>query len=668
MRQVFFLFSLVFLAKLAISQACTTIGQNPGTAFPVCGTTVFKQKTVPLCGNRVLPSRCKADGVTDTNPFWYKFTCFQDGTLGFLITPNNLGDDYDWELYDITGHNPNDIYVNENLPIACNWSGEKGLTGTSASVNNGYFVCAGLGKPLFSNMPILKKGHNYLLLVSHFDPFTNSTDGYTLEFKNGTAVITDTTQPAMLKAEVPCGGTSIRLKLNKKMLCRSIAADGSDFYIDPAMANITAANGIGCNEGFDTDSLELILSKPLPPGDYILHIKDGSDGNTLLDICETPIQNNNTVPFRVEVQIPTPMDSLSPVQCAPQELHLVFRKYINCKSIAPDGSDFLISGNYPVTVTGASGACTDNLTKEIIVTLSSPLFKQGNFQINLRQGTDGNTLLDECLEETPAGSSLPFSVKDTVNADFTAVREFGCSEDRVLYSHPGGNGVDSWSWNLDEGQSSSIPNPIGQYRQFTNKQVSLVVSNGFCTDSTTQNIILNNFLKADFSVPEDNCPLEPINFTSSAVGIGLQHFWNFGDGNTSTDASPQHSYDRGTSTRSLRIIYTVTDSIGCTSAMEKNINLYVSCFIDVPNAFSPNSDGRNDFLYPLNAVKAEQLEFRVFNRWGQLVFQTNNWKKGWDGRFQSVDQAAGIYIWTLTYTDRDSKKQFSRKGKTLLVR
>lgn len=668
MRKVLILATLVLLAKHATSQDCTTIGQNPGTAFPVCGTSVFKQKTVPLCGNRVLPSRCKADGVTDINPFWYKFTCFQDGTLGFLITPNNLGDDYDWEIYDITGHNPNDVYVNGNLPIACNWSGKKGLTGTSASVNNGYFVCAGLGKPLFSNMPVLKKGHNYLLLVSHFDPFTNSTDGYTLEFKGGTAGITDTTKPTMQKAEVSCGATSIRLKLNKKMLCRSIATDGSDFFIDPASAYIMMANGIGCNEGFDTDSLELILNKPLALGDYSLHIKNGGDGNTLLDICETQIQTDNTVPFRVDIQPPTPMDSLSPVQCAPKELRLVFRKKINCNSIAPDGSDFSISGDYPVTVTGASGTCTDKLTKEIIITLSSPLYKQGNFLIILRRGTDGNTLIDECIKETPAGSSLPFSVKDTVNADFTAIREFGCSEDRVLYNHPGGNGIDSWSWDLDEGQISDIPNPTGLYRQFTNKQVSLVVSNGFCSNSSSQSIILNNFLKADFGVPEDNCPLEPINFTSSAVGIGLQHFWNFGDGNTSTDVSPQHTYARGTSTRSLRILYTVTDSIGCTSTMEKNITLYLSCIIDVPNAFTPNGDGRNDFLYPLNAVKAEQLEFRVFNRWGQEVFSTNDWKKGWDGRCQSVEQAAGIYIWTLTYIDRDSKKQFSRKGKTLLVR
>lgn len=214
MRIAVLVFCLLF-SLLATGQTCTTIGQNPSTAFPVCGTGSFVQKSVPLCGNRILPSHCKSDNVTDTNPFWYKFTCFSEGFLGFLITPNNLGDDYDWELYDITDHNPNEVFVDGKLPIACNWSGEKGLTGTSSTASE-RFVCAGLGKPVYSTQPLLKRNHNYLLLVSHFDPFTNSTDGYTLDFKGGTAVITDATTPRLVDASSNCGGDVVRVKLNKK--------------------------------------------------------------------------------------------------------------------------------------------------------------------------------------------------------------------------------------------------------------------------------------------------------------------------------------------------------------------------------------------------------------------------------------------------------------------
>ena len=66
------------------------------------------------------------------NPFWYSFTCYTSGTLGFLITPKNLGDDYDWQLFDITGHNPSEVYTNPALIVTGNWSGTSGVTGAKS--------------------------------------------------------------------------------------------------------------------------------------------------------------------------------------------------------------------------------------------------------------------------------------------------------------------------------------------------------------------------------------------------------------------------------------------------------------------------------------------------------------------------------------------------------
>jgi gliding motility-associated-like protein len=667
MMRIVTLVCCVLFIETAVGQTCTTRGQTPATAFPVCGTGFFKQQTVPLCGNRALPSKCSSDNVTDTNPFWYKFTCFKEGVLGFTITPNDLSEDYDWELYDITDHNATDVYSNGTLSIACNWSGETGITGTATSATQ-LFVCAGYGKPLNSKQPLLRLNHNYILLVSHFAPFTNSQEGYTLEFGGGTAVITDTRTPALLLAESTCGGDAIRVKLNKKMLCGSIAIDGSDFYLDGNPAVVTEATGVGCSGKFDTDSIELQLSKKLPPGDYILKVKKGTDANTLLDICGAGIAADEGVPFTLLPIAPTPMDNLVTPACAPNSLTLVFKKNILCKSIAPNGSDFIVTGPYPVSVTGADGDCAGTGTRFITVNLSAPISQKGDFFIQLKRGDDGNTLIDECLEETPAGSQLPFSVKDTVNADFSFIKTYGCSADQVMYFHPGGNEVNSFNWNLADNFVSDQQNPTAVYTIFDNKTVQLIVGNGFCADTAVQTVVLDNYIKADFLVAEDNCPLEPIQLTSTAIGKITGHSWTFGDGSTSADASPTHAYARTPTTRDFRINYTVTDSIGCTSSAEKLTRIYVSCIIDVPNAFSPNDDGRNDLLYPLNAVKADQLTFTVFNRWGQVVYRTNNWKKGWDGRFNAELQASGEYIWTLTFTDRDSKKQFSRKGKTLLIR
>lgn len=452
------------------------------------------------------------------------------------------------------------------------------------------------------------------------------------------------------------------------MLCKTIAADGSDFYIDGNIVTVIAASGIGCSGKFDTDSLELSLDKPLAPGNYTLKVKQGTDGNTVLDICENGLPTSETLPLTVLPRVPTPMDSLATVSCAPKELKLVFSKDILCSSIAPDGSDFIISGPYPVGIIAAAGNCQGTGTKEITLTLAQPMSELGDFLVSLKTGNDGNTIFNECNEETPAGSTLPFSVKDTVNAAFNYSIQFGCTQDIVQYTHPGGNQINSWNWDLDDRFSSSQQDPQASYSLFTDKLIQLVVSNGFCSDTASQTIVLDNFIKADFEVAADNCPLDSILFTSTAVGKIKTHTWSFGDGQAAYDQSPTHVYARTSSTRDFVIRYTVTDSIGCSSSIEKNTRIYVSCLIDIPNAFSPNADGRNDVLYPLNAVKAEQLTFTVYNRWGQVVFKTNNWKKGWDGRFNAVLQESGMYTWTLTFTDRDSKKQFFKKGNTMLIR
>src|SRR5487761_2129314 len=148
------LFLTFFTYQLVSGQTCSTLGQNPSTAFPVCGTDTFSQSTVPYCGGKLIPGPCSSDSIADTNPFWYKFTCFSAGTLGFLITPNDLNDDYDWELFDITGHNPNDIYNDVTLFVACNWSGNTGLTGASSS-GRSLQNCAGITYSTFSSMPSL---------------------------------------------------------------------------------------------------------------------------------------------------------------------------------------------------------------------------------------------------------------------------------------------------------------------------------------------------------------------------------------------------------------------------------------------------------------------------------------------------------------------------------
>jgi gliding motility-associated-like protein len=667
MRALIFALIWLLIVYEGSGQTCTNAGQTPSTAFPVCGSKVFTQTTVPLCGGAKLPAiHCPNDGVTDRNPYWYKFTCLTAGTLGFIITPKTLDEDYDWELYDITGLDPNAVYTNGNIVVACNWSGEFGVTGASTAGTN-RFVCAGYGQDLYSSMPQLQVGHEYLLLISHF---TNTQSGYTLEFKGGGAVITDTAAPRINTSAVNCSRDVITIALKKKVKCSSLAINGSDFFLTPsAGVSIIGATSPTCAlNQFDTDTIRLQLDQSLPPGNYAVGVKRGTDNNTLLDYCDLAMPLTETTDFTVLPNQPTPMDSLTTPGCAANTLRLVFRKPIRCSSIAADGSDFVVNGTYPINVSSAVGNCSNGLTTSILVTLSQPMQRKGNFVIQLQAGTDGNTILDECAVETPAGSSIAFQVKDTVNADFTYSIQYGCSVDVVNFSHPGNNEVNKWAWKLDQGITSSQQLPQANYTVFTPKNVELIVSNGVCSDTSRKTIVLENFISADFTTYPDNCPLEPVAFTATAVGKITRHDWNFGDGNIGTGITTSHIFSQPTRETVYNVRYTVTDSFGCTKTVQKPVKIYSSCLVRVPNAFSPNNNRSNEFLYPLNAVKAEQLEFTVYNRWGQMVFRTTDWKQGWDGRLYGQPQPQGTYVWILRYIDRDTRKRIEQKGFTILIR
>jgi len=663
---------VLFIASLAFgsanSQNCTTIGQNPSTAFPVCGTDTFSQSTVPYCGGRLLPGQCKSDGIGDLNPFWYKFTCFSAGSLGFLITPNDLNDDYDWELFDITGHNPNDIYTDASLIVGCNWSGNVGLTGAS-SAGRSLYNCAGPTYPTFSSRPALQLGHNYLLLISHFTTFTPSQNGYKLSFGGGTASITDTITPDVVSASASCDATQITIKLNKKMLCNSLDADGSDFIISPAGSSITSAIANNCGSGFDMDTVVLNMSSPLAPGNYTITLKNGNDANTLLDVCGRDIPPGKNVPLVIPILQPTPMDSLTKVGCAPQSLQLIFKKNIKCNSIAADGSDFTVTGPSPVSVISAQGNCINGVTNQINVVLSAAIQTQGNYQVKLVKGSDGNTIIDECAQETPPGSTLNFSTKDTVSADFSYTIFQSCTLDSVAFLHDGRNGVNQWQWTFDYSGNSNLRNPVAYFTTFGMKQIVLAVSNGVCSDTVTKTMNLDNTLKSAFETNNLLCPEDTATFINNSLGNITNYYWDFGDGNTNFSRDPGvHHYPILSAEKIYAVKLIIKNAAGCYDTAYNNIRVLKSCYIAVPNAFTPNGDNLNDFLYPVNAYKADDLEFSVYNRIGQRVFHSTDWTKKWDGTINGNPQDAGVYVWTLKYTNHDTGKKVFQKGSTVLIR
>ena len=673
-------FFIVALISGAYAQPCSLPGMTPSNAIPVCGTAVFHQDQVVNCtGPNVAQPFCSI-GATSSSSFWYKFTCYQSGSLGFLISGISGSDDYDWVLFDITGHDPNDVFTNSSLAISINLYGAgsgpaqypESPTGCRPGAS-GNVHCEGSanGNTPFNAMPNITVGHEYLLMVTNW---TQSTAGYDLTFTGGSASITDPKDPHLLSAKAACDGTSITIKTNKRMKCNSLTGSGSEFVLTPNVANVISASGFGCTNGFDMDSISITMDAPLPPGNYTITVRNGTDGNTIRDACDREIPVGENIPLVVYPLIPTPMDSLTKPRCSPDELQLVFRKNIKCSTIAADGSDFrvdMISGTTPVTVVGATGTCSaDGLTPIIKVKLSAPIQTKGTYRIYLQTGSDGNTIVDECNQFTPPNAFLEFNTKDTVNADFTYNILYGCDRDTINYFHDGRNEVNIWRWNFDNLRSSRQQNPSIIYGSFGLKHTQLIVSNGVCSDtSAIVPILLDNELKADFETNSFVCPADKAIFRDKSIGTIVSWSWDFANGNTSNQQTPpDQSYLPGTYTMNVYPRLIVQNNLGCFDTAIQKIIIPNSCYIAVPNAFTPNRDGLNDYLYPLNAYKATDLLFRVYNRNGQLVFETRDWTKKWDGTFKGQGADLGTYVWTLQYTHIETGKRVEQKGTTILLR
>lgn len=637
------------------------VGNVPGETFDTSNCANRKSLLTP-CG---MQSR-------DLSREWYEFTCSITGTFGLTITPLR-NDDWDWELFDITDHSPTDIYTDPSLIVACNWSkntsanpGYTSVTGTSPS-GASLQVCFSnppiTNASTFSAMPVLQANHTYLLLVC--SSLYEEGIGYTMSVAGGTAIFSSSTPPHLSSAYPSCSSLILPVKLTQPIPCSSINSIGSEFVISPPYSgSVEPVAGVGCKLGNYSDSLLITLSKPFSPGTYTLYAKTKGDGS-----CANP-PLFDSITFTVAA-LPTPMDSIVTPGCTPSTLQLVFKDALDCKSIARDGSDFLLTGPSSVNILAASTFCTNGFSNIITLNLAAPIVTGGTYTLLLKKGTDGNTLINACGATTPEGSSLSFNVDEPVSAKFTYQVGYGCSTDTLFYSAVNSVAT-NWYWNLDT-QTSNQQNPVQVVSNtLTTLHVTHIISNGFCSDSSSQNINLSDLnppLKASFTITNITCPDSPAVITNNSSGNIVKWIWNFGDGATSYQQSPPpHTYSTLSSSTDFTVTLTIQNALGCIDTAQAVVKAIPNCSVLLPSAFTPNGDGLNDNFGPLGAYNTKNLVFEVYDRWGHLIFKTNDWQNKWDGTFSGKPQPAGIYIWFLSYTDTNTHSHVSKKGTVTLIR
>ncbi len=176
---------------------------------------------------------------------------------------------------------------------------------------------------------------------------------------------------------------------------------------------------------------------------------------------------------------------------------------------------------------------------------------------------------------------------------------------------------------------------------------------GNCSVDSTLIKKYYNIPVANFSFsPNNNSIDEPVVFFTDLSTNTTIWNWDFNDGENATVQSPGHSFDFADSYK-VRLI--ASNEGGCFDTLVQTVSIAPFDFVKLPSAFSPNGDGENDVFHVLRAGELDIIEFKIFNRWGNVVFETNDKNEGWDGTRKGKEQNTGTYIYYLKGTNGDGE-------------
>jgi len=271
----------------------------------------------------------------------------------------------------------------------------------------------------------------------------------------------------------------------------------------------------------------------------------------------------------------------------------------------------LADTNYTVTITDV---CTNTLTENIPV-IVHPLPE----------------VILPLVEATACGSiSVEFSNSETSEAG------------------------DQYSWIID-GNNYIGENPSVIFTHTGTYTIELTVESMYgCKTTVNSTASIQVYPQADAVIDAVDHSAGEFNPTIQFINISLfanSYSWNFGDGAMSTVEEPNHFYSsEGT--------YTVTmianNQYGCADTVVMEVTIHPEHTLYVPNAFTPNSDGYND-LFMAKGTHILEYEMMIFDRWGELVYTSQNLNNGWDGTYKGDPAKEDVYVYKIKYKTNESE-------------
>lgn len=202
----------------------------------------------------------------------------------------------------------------------------------------------------------------------------------------------------------------------------------------------------------------------------------------------------------------------------------------------------------------------------------------------------------------------------------------------------------TYLWDFGDGTTSSAQSPSHTYNSPGKFGISITIetdSGCIGTYSIANLIDVHPRPDADFDAIPYIAPLSnPIIEFKDKSTHGYTWLWDFGDGGSSTNQNPNHTYGEG----KFPVYLLVVSDHNCRDSITKEVEI-IDDRLTIPNVFTPNDDGINDYFIIDNIESLTECKLIVFNRWGQIVYQSKKYDNSWDGDLLSD----GVYFFVMRY-------------------
>ncbi len=323
-------------------------------------------------------------------------------------------------------------------------------------------------------------------------------------------------------------------------------------------------------------------------------------------------------------------------------------------SVSPDTA-ICLGGTATLSATGGTGYLWDNGATSSAISVSPTI-----------ETTYWVTIYGVCDGAAPVVVSVMPAPTPTASVDPGEI----CVGEMANLTATGGL---TYTWSASPGDGSlggqaNTPSPMVSPQTTTTYTVIAADANS-CTNTADVVLIVSPSPNANFIAnPPVASSFDPeINFIDNSSNSPIVWLWNLGDGTQETTPSFTHTYP---GEGQYLVSLWVQNSYGCSDSTTALVYVQPDYSFWVPNAFTPNNDDINDYFYVYFvgiSHKEGDYHLMLFDRWGQLVFETENPYEGWDGKINGINAQEGVYSYKIKFRDGTNIKRM-KYGRVTLYR